>query len=150
MTPDRDPLLRRIERDTLVIGALLTVMAWVFWPDRPERALGLAGGVALIGVGYYGIRAGVDAIWANVAAQPAGAASCAPVGGQRRPSSPAGFVKFFTRHAILAVGAYVMIARFEFDPVAMLAGVTAPAAAGGVELVRTMRARPKGPHSRLS
>jgi hypothetical protein len=150
MTPGRDLLLRRLERDTLVIGGLLTLIAWIVWPDRPGRALGVAGGVALIGVGYYGIRAGIDAIWATQAAAAAESLTAAPAAGQRRRSSPAGFVKFFTRHAILAVGAYVMIARFEFDPVAMLAGVTAPAAAGGVEFVRTMRARPKGTHSRFS
>jgi hypothetical protein len=57
-------------------------------------------------------------------------------------------VKFFTRHAILAAGAYVMMARFDFDPMAMLAGVTAPAIAAGAEVVRTVRARQSGPQSR--
>ena len=51
---------------------------------------------------------------------------------------------------MLAFGAYVMMARFEFDPMAMLAGVTAPAIAATVEVARTMRARSSGSHSRLS
>jgi hypothetical protein len=37
-----------------------------------------------------------------------------------------------------------MMARFEFDPMAMLAGVTAPAVAAAVEIVRMMRARGSG------
>jgi hypothetical protein len=41
-----------------------------------------------------------------------------------------------------------MMARFEFDPMAMLAGVTAPAIAAGVEVVRTVRARHGGSQSR--
>jgi hypothetical protein len=37
-----------------------------------------------------------------------------------------------------------MMARFEFEPMAMLAGVTAPAVAAAVEIVRMMRARRSG------
>ena len=142
----RDPLLSRLERDSLVVAGLLAVAAAVLWPDRPGRALGVLGGIALIAISYRGIRAGIDGLWA------AAPAPADPSGGlSPRPTPPrAGFVKFFTRHAILGVGAYVMMARFEFDPMAMLAGVTAPAVAATAELVRTVRARHGGPHSRSS
>ena len=144
--PGRDPLLSRLERDSVIVAVVLAVAAAALWPDRPARALGVLGGFALIALSYRGIRAGVDGLWAG-ASGPAGAdGSAAPV-----PVPPrAGFVKFFTRHAILAGGAYVMMARFEFDPMAMLAGVTAPAVAATVEFVRTVRARHGGPHSRSS
>jgi hypothetical protein len=142
-----DRQLRRIERDTLVVGGVLALGALMLWPGRPGRAAGVAGGLALIALSYQGIRAGVDAVWARVPAPPSmggGASGSA----SSRPSF--GFVKFFTRHAMLAFGAYVMMARFEFDPMAMLAGVTAPAIAATVELARTMRARSSGSHSRFS
>ena len=138
MTPQRaDRALRRLERDTLIAGVVLALGALVLWPGHPGRAAGVLGGLALIAVSYQGIRSGVDAAWSR---SPDGASAARPLG----------FVKFFTRHAILALGAYVMMARFEFDPMALLAGVTAPAIAATVELVRTMRARATGSYSRLS
>jgi hypothetical protein len=144
--PGRDPFLSRLERDSVIAAAALAVAAAACWPDRPARALGVLGGFALIALSYRGIRAGVDGLWTG-AAGPAG-----PEGGAAPPPKPrrAGFVKFFTRHAILAGSAYVMMARFEFDPMAMLAGVTAPAVAATVEFVRTVRARDGGPYSRSS
>lgn len=144
--PGRDPLLSRLERDSLLVAVALSVAAAGLWPGRPGRALGVLGGFALIAVSYRGIRAGVDGLWTASPASPG------MPGAPAQPPRPprAGFVKFFTRHAILAGGAYVMMARFEFDPMAMLAGVTAPAVAATVEFVRTVRARDGGPHSRSS
>ena len=144
--PGRDPLLSRLERDSTLVAVALSIAAAGVWPDRPGRALGVLGGFALIAVSYRGIRAGVDGLWPTTP-DPAGHA--VPSAPAPRPPR-AGFVKFFTRHAILASGAYVMMARFEFDPMAMLAGVTAPAVAATVEFVRTVRARDGGPHSRSS
>jgi len=152
--------LRRLERDTLIVGGVMTASAVALWPHRPERAAGVVGGVALIALSYKAIVAGVSGLWTerpdhalpvenrpDIANAEAGAEVSAEVL-PARPPAPRGFVKFFTRHAILAVGAYVMIARFEFDPMAMLAGVTAPAIAATVEVVRTVRARQGGPQSR--
>jgi hypothetical protein len=141
-----DPLLSRLERDAVIVAAVFAVAAAALWPGRPGRALGVLGGFALIAVSYRGIRAGVDGLWTGASG---------PAGADRATAPPAktpraGFVKFFTRHAILAAGAYVMMARFEFDPMAMLAGVTAPAVAASVEFVRTVRARAGGPNSRSS
>ena len=160
MTDGPDRWLRRLERDTLIVGGVMTAVAVALWPDRPGRAAGVVGGVALIGLSYRAIVAGVSGLWAGAAPQPSGAESrpenagpgeageVPPEAAPARPVASRGFVKFFTRHAILAVGAYVMIARFEFDPMAMLAGVTAPALAATVEVVRTVRARQSGPQSR--
>ena len=141
-----DRQLRRIERDTLVVGGMLALGALALWPEHPARAAGVAGGLALIALSYQGIRAGVDGVWGRVPAPPAGAVGSDPAAVR----APFGFVKFFTRHAMLALSAYVMMARFEFDPMAMLAGVTAPAIAATVEFARTMRARSTGSHSRFS
>ncbi len=144
--PGLDALLSRLERDSLIVAAAMTVLAAAVWPERPQRAFGVVGGVALIAVSYRGIRAGVDSLLRASDSVPEGAPPLPPSSTAAR----VGFVKFFTRHAILAVGAYVMMARFEFDPMAMLAGVTAPVLAAAVELVRTVRVRKSGPHSRSS
>lgn len=138
----RDPMLSRLERDSLVVAVVLALVAALLWPGQPGRALGVLGGLALIGVSYRGIRAGVDGLWGGPVSRAGGPAGAPEGPGSRRP----GFVKFFTRHAILAAGAYVMMARFEFDPMAMLVGVTAPAIAASFELVRTFRTRQSGSH----
>ncbi|MEP7115964.1 MAG: hypothetical protein ABI880_00165 [Acidobacteriota bacterium] len=137
-----DRQLQRIERDTLIVGGVLALSALALWPGHPGRAAGVAGGVLLIALSYQGIRSGVDAIWSAAALSEEGS-------GQdfQGPRPRFGFVKFFTRHAILAVSAYVMMARFEFDPMAMLAGVSAPAVAATIEFARTMRANSNGSHS---
>jgi hypothetical protein len=45
-------------------------------------------------------------------------------------------VKFFTRHAILAVAAYVMMVRLHLDPVGMFIGVTSVVVAAAVAAAR--------------
>ena len=148
-----DPLLARLERDTLLVGAAAAATAFMRWPGRPERALGVLAGMLLVAVAYLGIRAGVDAVMpaeSAVAPAPDADVEGGTAAADRRPWAVRGFVKFFTRHAILAAGAYVMIARFELHPVAMLAGVTTPAVAAGIEFVRIVRARGTGSHSRSS
>ncbi len=139
--------LRRLRRDSLAAGAVMAAAALALWPEAPGRAAGVLGGVALMALSYAGIRAGVDGLL-GAAAGPAPAAESAEK--PAKSASSGGFVKFFTRHAMLAGGAYVMIARFEWHPVAMLAGVTTPAVAAGIEFVRIVRARRSGSLSRFS
>ena len=143
-----DRQLRRLERDTLLVGGGLALAAMLLWPSHPARAAGVAGGVALVALSYRGIRSGIDAAWPRSEPGVSPDRSATPVSGDLR--SRFGFVKFFTRHAILALSAYVMMARFEFDPMAMLAGVSTPAIAATIEFARTMRAGSGGSHSRLS
>ncbi len=144
-----DRQLRRIERDTLIVGGGLALGALLLWPSHPARAAGVAGGLALMALSYQGIRSGVDAVWPRPGpGAPEAGEGAAPVSPDLRARF--GFVKFFTRNAILALSAYVMMARFEFDPMAMLAGVSTPAIAATIEFARTMRAGSDGSHSRLS
>lgn len=134
--------LGRLRRDSLWAGAGMAVAAALAWPARIDRPLGVLGGLLLIALSYQGIAAGVDAAWGAVRRD---SAAHEPAARHRFT-----FVKFFTRHAILALGAYVMMARFGFDPVAMLAGVSAPAVAVAAEIVRAVLARRDGPHTRSS
>jgi hypothetical protein len=57
--------------------------------------------------------------------------------GEIRPVSRGfGLVKFFTRHAILAFVAYVMMVRLHLDPIGMVVGVTSVVVAATLEAAR--------------
>jgi hypothetical protein len=57
--------------------------------------------------------------------------------GEFRPVSRGlALVKFFTRHVILAVVAYVMMVRLHLDPIGMVVGVTSVVVAAVVEAAR--------------
>jgi F-type H+-transporting ATPase subunit c len=98
--PGRDPLLSRLERDSLLVAVALSVAAAGLWPGRPGRALGVLGGFALIAVSYRGIRAGVDGLWP----------SYRPRRGAEPPENRGGFVKFL---GMLYSPSHTMMARFS-------------------------------------
>jgi len=50
-------------------------------------------------------------------------------------------VKFFTRHAIVALAAYGMMVRLHLDPIGLLAGVSSLGIALGFEALRDLRWR---------
>jgi hypothetical protein len=102
------------------------VAALALWPDRWRVAGGVLGGGLLIGVSAWAIRGGVDG-WLGRGGGSAGEGAGLPRGV---------LVKFFTRHAILALAAYGMMARLHLDPVAMLVGVSSLVVATGVEALR--------------
>ena len=111
-------LLRRLQRDTVITLIALTLVAFAWRPTQPRIALGIVGGGLLIGISYWGIlglKPGHSRVWP--------------------------LVKFFTRHAILALAAYGMMARLELHPIGLLIGVSAPAVAATVEAMRAARGR---------
>jgi hypothetical protein len=109
----------RIGRYTAVVCATLAVLAAAVWPGRWEIAGGVLGGGTLVGVSAWAIRGLVDGLL-----------------GGRRPAAAGLLVKFFTRHGILALAAYGMMARLRLDPVAMLVGVSSLFIAAGVAALR--------------
>jgi hypothetical protein len=84
----------------------------------------LAGGV-LVGLAIWALGGVVDALGER-----------AETGEIRRVSRGFALVKFFTRHAILAFVAYVMMVRLHLDPVGMVVGVTSVVVAAIVEAAR--------------
>jgi ATP synthase I chain len=119
-------LLRRVERDAAVVCAVLAVGAWAIWPSRPAVAGGVVAGGLLIGFAYSAIK---------------GVVGGGPVaGGPERPRRH--IVKFFTRHVILAVAAYVMMARLRLDPIGMLVGASSLVMAVALEAARHSRSGP--------
>jgi hypothetical protein len=111
----------RVLRDAVGLCVLLAMVAWVVWPREWRAGAGVLGGGALVGLSAWAIRGTVDALI-----------------GRRGGGRSGGWVlvKFFTRHAILAVAAYGMMVRLHLDPVGMLVGVTSLALAVGVEAIR--------------
>jgi hypothetical protein len=89
----------------------------------------VAGGGLLIGLSFWAIRATVDALIEANSGQTA--------------RKPAGFalVKFFTRHAIVALAAYGMMVRLHVDPMGLLLGVSSFGVATAVEGLKSLRWR---------
>jgi len=130
---------RRVVLWTCALSVCLAVPGGL-WPSGWRWAGGVLGGAALLGASAWVIRDLVEGLMGR--ADDAGrraADAGGPAGG--RPSRPAPavswlLVKCFTRHAMLALAAYGMMVRLEFDPVALVVGVTAPVAAVAAEAVR--------------
>ena len=119
-----DPVLRRIERHSVIACAALAVAAGIV-TRGVEAPLGVLGGGALVAISYRGIKAGISTV---VDTGTGG-------GGGSRPVA-IGLVKFFTRYAILAVAAYVIMARLRLPPVAVFAGASSLVIAVMVEALR--------------
>lgn len=120
---ESDAALRRIERYSLIACAALGVAAAVATRGI-EAPLGVLGGGALVAISYRGIKAGITPLFES-----------ADGGGGSR-SVAIGLVKFFTRYAILAVAAYVIMARLRLPPLAVFAGASSLVVAVAVEAVR--------------
>ena len=122
-------MIERVSRDATIICAVMMTVA-ALWKRDLATPAGVAAGWLLIALAFWAIQGTVDAV---ILARSAG----------ETPPKRAGFqlVKFFTRHAMLAFAAYVMMMRLRVDPVAMLMGVSSLGAAAAVEAVRGLRWR---------
>jgi hypothetical protein len=114
---EADPFLRRLERDALIACGVLVAAAVALTGDVRAGAAVLGGGV-LAAVSYRSIK---------------GVVHGAP---GRRPRAFT-LVKFFTRYGILALAAYVMLARLRLPPVGVMAGASAFVIAALAAAVRT-------------
>ena len=119
----------RIVRSTAIACAGVAV---VYAMARRSVVAGVSviGGGLLIGISYWAIRGVVDAA---VARRTSGESPSVSI---RLP-----LVKFFTRHAILALAAYGMMVRLHLDPVGLLAGVSSLVIGVAVEVLRDLRWR---------
>ena len=122
-------MLERIARDATIICVVMVVLA-ACWRRDLSTPLGVAGGGLLIALAFWAIQGTVDGLIRKRS------------GGEiHTKKARFQLVKFFTRHAILALAAYVMMVRLRVDPVAMLMGVSSLAAAVAVEALRGLRWR---------
>jgi hypothetical protein len=124
---ESETALRRLERHSVAAClALALVAAVITW--RLDAPLGVLGGGALVAISYRGIKAGITALLA--------AGESGPNPRNVRRNLAIGLVKFFTRYAILALAAYVIMARLRLPPVAVFAGASSFVIAVVVEALR--------------
>jgi hypothetical protein len=114
-----DPFLRRFERDALVACGLMALLAMAVSRGDWEAGASVLAGGALSAVSYRAIRGAVTAVGTGA---PAGA-----------------LVKFFTRYGMLALAAYVMLARFGLHPLGVVAGASSLVVAAMVAAARALR-----------
>jgi hypothetical protein len=129
-------VVERIARRTLVACAVIAVMFGA-WHRSIEPAVAVLAGGLLIGISFWAIRSSVDGIF-RASRDGHQGANAEETG---RKSAGFSLVKFFTRHAIVALAAYGMMVRLRLDPIGVLAGVSSLAVAVGVEAIRESRWR---------
>ena len=122
-------MIARIARD-MAIACVAIAMLFFLWKRNLAAPLGVLGGGVLIGMSFWAIRGTVDALIA-----------LRTQGETGRISTVFVLVKFFTRHAIVALAAYGMMVRLHLDPMGLLAGVSSLGVAVGVEALRDLRWR---------
>ena len=122
-------MIERIVRDAAGI-CVIAALGFSAWRHDLASGLSVLGGGLLIGLSYWAIRGTVDTLMPVRSSGETG----------RKPSRLQ-LVKFFTRHGMLALAAYVMMVRLHLDPVGLLAGVSSLAVALAVEVLRDLRWR---------
>lgn len=156
---ETDPALRRFERDGVLACGVMACVAAVVSGWRWDVAAGVIAGGALTAFSYLTIKGGIDALARSPAIARAAPAESrrreAPVppetaeeGVREAPARRPGnilraivtVVKYFTRFALLAVGAYVMLTCFHLHPAGLLVGALTPFVAALGQLVRMSRA----------
>jgi hypothetical protein len=157
MTDASTGLLRRLELGAVVWCVLAAAGVLIAAPSRTDVLLGIAGGGILSVVSFYAIRGSVDAVLrmsapvsGTVAAPPAIQAPAVPTADAPDASNPsepppparrglgAVVARLTGRYALLALLAYVMIARLRLHPLGLLLGMTALAASATAEAVRSL------------
>jgi hypothetical protein len=135
--PDR--AVRLFERDAAVACIAMACVALAVGRGRSDGAAGVLAGGALAGLSYWVLKGVVGAVvsLAGRVGQQVGA-------GGAEAALPAGkrvllAVKFLSRYALLAIGAYVMLTCFRVNPVGLLVGATTPFLAALMQVVRAAR-----------
>lgn len=121
-------MIERVARGTAICCAVIAVL-FGLWKQSILSAAAVLGGGLLIGISFWAIRGGVDDLVLRFRSETG------------RKSTGFSLVKFFTRHAIVALAAYGMMVRLHLDPIGLLAGVSALGVAVAVEGLRDLRWR---------
>jgi hypothetical protein len=133
MHAEVDPLLRRLERTATVVCGMMAIAALALGKGDWRPAGGVLGGGVLIAVSYRTIGAGVSGL-VDLFARPG-----EPGHAERRPPRIGRTMLLVTgRYALLALLAYVMIARLRLHPVGLLAGASSVVAAAAIEAGRLL------------
>jgi hypothetical protein len=144
MSSDAHQFLRRLERTAAAVCLAMSAAALVIARGRPGPAVAVLAGGLLIGVSYWTIGLGVHALAATFIPRADGAAestSASASGATGEAAKPAAGVtmtlaRVLLRYALLALLAYVMIARLRLHPIGLLAGASSIVAAAALEAGR--------------
>lgn len=117
-----DPLLARLRRNTLIACVAIAVVAVVLDPRRPAAALGVIGGGLLVAISYVAVAYTIGAFM--------------PGEGKLQRKRGLALLLFAGHYALLALAAYVMIARLRLHPIGLLGGVTSIVVAAALEIRR--------------
>jgi hypothetical protein len=135
---ERDPTLRGVERNSFLIAGALTAAACFVRP-WPEVAFGVIGGALLAGFSYWSLKSSVSMLVLRMTAMgspgspPAVAGPADPV--KTTANLPRELAKLTLRYALLALLAYVMIARLRLHPWGLLAGASSVVAGVSLQAV---------------
>jgi ATP synthase I subunit len=128
-----DPWLRRFERTSIAACLALAAAALAIARGAPGPAIGVLGGGLLSAVSYRTIAAGVNSLVDRLTPEDGEA------GAERRQPRLAWMAtQLALRYALLAVLAYVMIARLRLHPLGLLVGASSVVAAASVEALRLL------------
>jgi hypothetical protein len=125
---EKADLLRRIERRALWIAAALAAIVLLIPGARLSVAAGVFGGALVSAVSYWAIKHGVGGLTTAVAG-----------GANPRGHAARGLVMLVGRYALLALIAYVMIARLRLSPMGLLLGASVIPAAVSIEALGVLR-----------
>jgi hypothetical protein len=128
---EHDPVLRRVESTSIVACGVMAAIAAAIAGGSIAAALGVIAGGALVAISYRGLKSGIDTL---AGARPTVESFVTTA--QKRRKTAAALVKFFTRYAILALAAYVIMARLRLPPVAVVAGASSLVVAIMIEALR--------------
>jgi hypothetical protein len=133
-------MIERVARNTAISCAAIAVL-FAIWKRTAMAPLGVIGGGVLIGLSWWAIQGAVDRLIAVGGGLPRRSAEGAKAGETGHKTAGFSLVKFFTRHAIVALAAYGMMVRLHVDPMGLLAGVSSLGVALAVEVLRDLRWR---------
>jgi hypothetical protein len=130
---ETDPLLRRVEINTILLCGAMAIIALVMAHGAPWPAIAVAAGGLLILTSYWSIKIGLSNLLRTKPAQDG-----VPFRAPRWRIA----LQFAGRYALLGFMGYVMIARLRLHPVALLVGASSFVAAVAVEAVRLFVKKP--------
>jgi hypothetical protein len=112
--------VRGVERTALVACLAMAVVAALIPQGGWQAGVGVLGGGVLAAVSYRGLKSAVFSLNSG------------------RNGGAAALVKFFTRHAILALAAYAMLARLRLPAWAIAAGASSLVVAVAIVAARSV------------
>jgi predicted transporter len=124
-----DDLLQRLQRTAAIACGIMALAAAILTRDW-RAPLAVFGGGILIGVSFVSIKNAIDELVPSAAD-----ARAAP----QPPRLGRALVRLVGRYALLAILAYVMIARLRMHPLGLVAGASSVGVAAAIEAGRLFK-----------